>query len=344
MRIIVTAVMLAAVIFGLTAADAATAPKVLLVVSGHGVDEGKTRPGFEMDELTQAYLLFAANGLSVDIASPHGGPVVADKFDAGKLYNAAFGNDAEAAAKLAKTLTLGAVRASDYAAVMLIGGKGAMFDLPRSTALSALLASTYADGGVVAAVCHGPAALVPVRLSDGRSLVAGRAVTGFTDEEEALFGKRWAPQFAFLLETELRRVGARFSEADIMLSHVVADGHLITGQNPYSLPAATEAVIRALGRVPAPRHAWADERSMALVARALGGDTAWAVAELAQDAGLYDTALIAIWGYYRAQAAGTDPVGLRAGLAIMELAAPHYPEPQLAAAISETRAKLAQQR
>ena len=172
--------------------DVATkADRVLLVVSSHGADGGKTRPGFEMDELSQAYAVFADNGLTVDIASPAGGVVVADEFDPKKPYNSRFIADPAASAKLASTLALAKAASESYAAVFVVGGKGAMFDLPVNTDLKTLIAQTYEAGGVIGAVCHGPAALMNVPLKDGTSLIAGRAVTGFSNEEELLFGKRW---------------------------------------------------------------------------------------------------------------------------------------------------------
>ena len=91
-----------------------TSNRVLLVVSGNGADEGKTRPGFEMDELTQAYAVFTHNGLSVDIASPAGGAVVADRFDRRKPYNERFLSDAAAAAKLTDTRSLASLSDVSY--------------------------------------------------------------------------------------------------------------------------------------------------------------------------------------------------------------------------------------
>ena len=318
----------------------ATSERVLLVVSGHGADEGKTRPGFEMDELTQAYAVFAHNGLEVDIASPAGGAVVADRFDRKKPYNERFLSDPAAAAKLTNTRSLASLGDVAYGAVFVIGGKGAMFDLPVNATLKTLLASTYEAGGVIGAVCHGPAVLMNVPLKSGASLLDGRAVTGFSNEEEALFGKNWAPLFPVLLENGLRGSGARFSEAPLMLNHVVADGRLVTGQNPYSTAAAAEAVVRAMGRTPAPREPWADERSMTLLGQMLAGDKADARAAFAANPAAYDVPLIAMWGYYRAQAAGSDSAALANGLEVMELAKPHFSRPELVAAIADARSKL----
>lgn len=318
----------------------ATPPRVLIVVSGNGAGEGKTRPGFEMDELSQAYAVFTDNGLAVNIASPSGGAVTADKFDPAKPYNKRFLGDAAAVAKLAQTRPLSAT-GDGYDAVFIIGGKGAMFDLPVNADLKTLLAKTDAAGGVVGAVCHGPAALVNVPLADGRTLVRGRRVTGFSNAEEVLFGKRWAAQFPVLLEDGLRGAGGQFSAAPMMLEHVVTDGRLVTGQNPYSTPAAAEAVVRALGRTPVARQPWADERSIALVSRILAGQGAEARRLLAANPGNYDVPLIAMWGFYRAKAAGDDPKALAGAIEVMEIAQPHFAEPQLVAAITDSRSRLA---
>ena len=318
--------------------------RVLLVVSGYGADDGKTRPGFEMDELTQAYAVFADNGLEVDIASPAGGAVVADRYNRNKPYNNRFLSDAAAAAKLTGTRSIASVRDEKYAAIFVIGGKGSMFDLPINTDLKTLLASTYEAGGVIGAVCHGPAVLMNVPMKNGGSLLAGRAVTGFSNEEEILFGKGWLPSFPVLLENGLRGSGAKFSEAPMMLSHVVTDGRLVTGQNPASTVGAAEAMIKAMGRTPAPRQHWADERSMTLLSETLKGDKARAVTAFKADPKLYDVPLIAMWGFFRAQSAGSDRAALAHAVEMMELASPHFSRPELVAAIADGRSKLAQPR
>lgn len=315
--------------------------RVLLVISGNGLDDGKARPGYEMDELSQAYVIFADNGLQVDIASPSGGTVVADKFNPAKPYNSRFLGDPKAVEKLTSSRALTSVSDEKYAAIFVIGGKGAMFDLPINTNLKTMLAATYQAGGVIGAVCHGPAVFMNLPLKGGASLLEGRAVTGFSNEEEALFGKGWASSFPVLLENGLRGSGAKFSEARIMLSHVVTDGRLVTGQNPYSTAAAAEAVVKAMGRPLAPRQPWADERSMALISQMLDGDKAKARASFNADPSQYDVPLIATWGLFHAQSAGSDRGALTQGIEVMELASPHFTRPELTSAIADARSKLA---
>lgn len=320
-------------------AHAAVPDKVLIVVSGEGRDQGKTRPGYEFDELSQAWLIFKANGLQVDVASPQGGAVEADKYNAQEPFNAALLGDAEAMRTLAATRSTRDVKAADYAAIYVVGGKGAMFDLPRDNALASLLAEAYMQGAVIGAVCHGPAALVDVKLGDGTSLVAGKAMTGFTNEEEAVFGKRWAKEFPWQLEDALRGRGARWREAPLMMAKVVVDGRLVTGQNPYSTPGVADAIVRATGRTPVVRTPWRDELTMALAARARSGDVPGAADALAHDRERYHVDLLGMLGYYQAQAAGGDD-DLRHALTLMQLAMPYMAQPQLKLGAAEAHLRL----
>lgn len=318
---------------------AAERERVLIVVSGEGRDAGKTRPGFEMDEFAQAWLIFRDNGLAIDVASPNGGKVEADKYDAKEAFNASVLADPQAVSKLGATLATRDVRAADYKAVFVVGGKGAMFDLPVDKSLAALVADVYEAGGVVSAVCHGPAALVDVRLDDGTPLVAGKSLTGFSNEEETVFGKRWAKEFRFLLEDAMRERGARWQEAPLMMPKVVVDARIVTGQNPYSTPAAAEAVVRALGRKPVARTPWRDEVTMTLVERLLAGEADAARKALADDRERYHVDLIGLLGYYQLKTAADD-AAVRRALAIMQLAEPHMPAPQIGLGIAEAWLKL----
>lgn len=319
---------------------AAPAPKVLLVVSSEGRDQGRTRPGFEMDEFAQAWLLLRANGLDVDVASPAGGAVEADRYDASTDYNARLLADALAQSKLRATLSTASLRAADYRAVFVMGGKGAMLDLPGDAALQRVIAAVDAQGGVIAAVCHGPAALAEVKRADGQPLIAGRRLTGFTNEEEAAFGKRWSAQYPWLLEDRLKAGGARWEEASLMLPRVVVDGRLITAQNPFSTAAATEAVLRALGREPQPRAPFRDEATLALAQRWLDGEHAEVQARLAADTAAYKMELIAMLGVTQYKQA-SDDANRRQGLALMRLAEPHFKHAQLARTIAQARQALA---
>lgn len=315
-------------------AGPAQSGKILLVASGHGRDEGRTQPGFEMDEFAQAWAVFRDNGFEVELASPSGGPVQADKFDVGKPYNARALADPKAMRQLGATIATGSVDPSRYAAVYVLGGGGAMFDLFADPALQKLLAANYEAGGVVGGVCHGPAVFSAVRLSDGRFLVDGRRVTGFTNDEEKLFGERWSSSYPLLLETGLRDRGARFEQGAVMLPFVVADGRLVTGQNPFSTALTAEAMVRAMGREPITRQPYADERSLLLVARFLKGERQQAASELGAETKGYDVPLIGVYGDILAAQAGKDAARLETALSLMHLAASKVWHPRLELAIA----------
>lgn len=315
------------------------AGRILIVVSGEGRDQGKTRPGYEFDELSQAWLIFKANGFAIDVASPQGGAVEADRYNPQQPFNAALLADTEATRMLAATRRTDQVKAADYAAIYVVGGKGAMFDLPRDTALASLLADAYTQGAVIGAVCHGPAALVDVKLGDGTSMVAGKAMTGFTNEEESVFGKRWAKEFPWQLEDALRARGAHWQEAPLMMSKVVVDGRLVTGQNPYSTAGVAEAIIRATGRRPVSRTPWRDELTMGLAAQARAGDVGAAAAALAADGARYHVDLLGMLGYYQAQAAADDQ-DLRHALQLMQLALPYMAQPELKLGAAQAHLRL----
>ncbi|KAF8058080.1 HSP31 [Scenedesmus sp. PABB004] len=120
-----------------------------------------------------------------------------------------------------------------------------MYDLAVSEQLGDLLTQAAAAGKLIAAVCHGPAGLLPGKGPDGRPLVAGRRVTGFTDSEEAAVGKDKIMPFS--LEARLRDAGADFARAPDWAECVVRDGNLITGQNPGSAVGLARELLAALG-------------------------------------------------------------------------------------------------
>ena len=181
--------------------------------------------------------------------------------------------------------------------------------------------------------------LADVRLRDGTPLVQGKALTGFTNEEEAIFGKRWAKEFPWLLEDRLRARGAHWQEAPLMMAKVVVDGRLVTGQNPYSTPGVADAIIRATGRTPVARTPWRDELTMGLAAQVRAGDVGAAATALATDGRRYHVDLLGMLGYYQAQAATRDE-DVRHALQLMQLALPYMPQPELRLGAAEAHLRL----
>ncbi len=244
-----------------------TAPRgrILAVVSSRPrMLDGQSRAGYELTELSRAYWVFEGAGFAVDIASPEGGqpPQVLDDDLVDADY--AFLNEPATQAAVRSTLSLEQVDPARYAAVYIVGGKGAMLDLHGNPALQHILAEVYRGGGVLAAVCHGPAALIGVELAPGQPLLAGRRVTGFSNAEELFLIKDPVHKLGFMLQDALD-ADARFVEGPMYLEHIVEDGRLLTGQNPWSTWALAEATVRALGATPATRPRSPEERAVDLM-------------------------------------------------------------------------------
>jgi putative intracellular protease/amidase len=316
--------------------------KVLMVVSGngHSEKEGEEKPGYEFDEFSKAYAVFKDNGITVDIASPKGGQVEADKYNPEKPYNAVVLADKAIMVKLDNTLATSAIDAKNYDAVFIVGGKGAMFDLPKDTALHKVIADIYQQQGIVAAVCHGPAALVNVKLKDGSYLVANKTVNSFTNQEEKLFGQKWIKDFDFMLEDKLAERGANFQSSKIMLSHVAIDGRLITGQNPTSTVDVATALVKSLGLTPVKSETEIEDKTMAVVAKYIDGDKS-ALEILANNQDQYYMPLVGMYGFYFLKIADTTK-DFEQALALMKVAQKVINSPNLDIKIAATQAKLGQ--
>ena len=312
--------------------------KILMVVSAYGEKQGEVKPGYEFDEFSKAYLVFKANGIKVDVASPKGGGVEADKYDPSASYNANVLADDAIMAKLNNTLATSEVNAKNYAAVFIVGGKGAMFDLPKDKALQSLVADIYQQQGSVAAVCHGPAALVDVKLPDGSYLVANKAINGFTNTEEQLFGQKWLSKFDFKLEDKLIERGGKFQSSDIMLSHVAIDGRLITGQNPTSTTEVAAALVKSLGYENVEMELSKDDKTLALVAKLLAGDKS-VLASFEKNEQDYHLALVGMYGFYYLKIAQND-VQLEQALDLMIAAHSAIENPMLDMKIATAQQKL----
>lgn len=224
----------------------ASPKKILLIVTSHEkLGETEDRTGFWLEELAAPYREFVNAGAAVDIASPRGGRPPADpKSESTKNEAVAwFLADPEATAKLATTIPIREV-APNYDAYFVVGGHGAMWDLAESAEVQDLLARAFQNGRVVAAVCHGPGALVNVKLASGDPLVKGRRVAGFSNAEEDAVGLTKVVPFS--LETKLRELGGHYEHGPMWAPFAVRDGKLVTGQNPSSSALVAQETLAAL--------------------------------------------------------------------------------------------------
>lgn len=218
--------------------------RVLFVVTNH-TELGDTgqETGFDLTEVTKPYRVLRDAGFEVDFASPSGGdaPVDPKSRDRDDADGAAFLDDPAAREKIRHTRRAGELRASDYDAIFFAGGHGTMWDFPDASDLQRLAADIHDSGGVVAAICHGPAALLHVRLASGHRLIEGRRVSCFTNEEEREVGRETI--VPFLLASRLEELGATHTKAPPFEEHVEVHGRLVTGQNPASAEALAEEML-----------------------------------------------------------------------------------------------------
>jgi putative intracellular protease/amidase len=223
---------------------------ILMVLTSHDQlgDTGK-KTGFWLEEFAAPYYVFKDAGAQITLASPKGGqpPLDPKSDDPGAQTDATrrFKADTDAQKVLANTVVLASVRAEDFDAVFYPGGHGPLWDLAEDAQSIALIEKTFAAGKPLALVCHAPGVLRHAKAPDGKHLVAGRKVTGFTNtEEEAVQLTKIVP---FLVEDMLKANGGQYSKGADWAPYVLTDGNLITGQNPASSEQGAHAVLQQLG-------------------------------------------------------------------------------------------------
>lgn len=223
--------------------------KILMVLTSHDQlgDTGK-KTGFWLEEFAAPYYVFKDAGVAITLASPLGGqPPLDPKSDEPDFQTDAtrrFKADAQAQAVLAATHKLSDMASGDFDAVFYPGGHGPLWDLAEDKSSIALIETMLRAGKPVAAVCHAPAVLRHPKI-DGKSVVQGKSVTGFTNTEEAAAGL--TDIVPFLVEDMLKSNGGNYSKGADWQSHVLTDGLLVTGQNPASSEAAAKALLSAAG-------------------------------------------------------------------------------------------------
>ncbi|MFF3322764.1 type 1 glutamine amidotransferase domain-containing protein [Streptomyces sp. NPDC002889] len=228
---------------------------ILFVVTGADfwtlADGTKHPSGFWAEEVVSPYEAFTAAGHRIVVATPGGVVPTVDRASLDPTVNG--GQDGadkvaralEAVTELQQPAKLEDVDLADYDAVFYPGGHGPMEDLAVDTRSGDLLTAALASGKPLGVVCHGPAALLAARGSDGTSPFAGYKLTGFTNAEETQAGL--ADRAKWLLQDRLVELGADFQEGEPWAPHVVVDRNLVTGQNPASSAPLAAKVLKALG-------------------------------------------------------------------------------------------------
>jgi putative intracellular protease/amidase len=224
---------------------------VLMLVTSHDQLGNTGKPtGIWGEELSTPYYELIDAGIDVVIASPKGGRPpfatgsVKEPIEANEGSMKRFLTDPVAMKKFNESVQATQVQSGDYDGIFLPGGHGTMWDTATDQATARLVGEIFSAGKPTAAVCHGPAGLVKAKRSDGQSILLGKKVNGFTNEEETAAGLM--DVVPFHLETVMRQLGGQFENGPMWGPYAVRDGNLITGQNPASSALVARHMVDAL--------------------------------------------------------------------------------------------------
>jgi putative intracellular protease/amidase len=221
--------------------------KALIVVTSHDkLGTSGKQTGFWLCEATHAYLVLESKGFEIDFVSPLGGkaPVDERSLEPENAVNKTFNEKKDAVSKLENTLKPKDIKPEDYSVVIFVGGHGALWDFVDNKYFEKIAAKVYENGGIVAASEHGQAALLDVKLSNGRKLIEGRSVAAFNNEQEAEM--KLTEFLPFSLEDEIIKRGAKFTEAPNWKPRVAVSERLITGQNTASMKYLLDEIVKLL--------------------------------------------------------------------------------------------------
>ena len=235
--------------------------KILIILSAAdnlSLRDDLTAPGgFWAQELVEPYHIFMEHGHTIDIATPRGKPAVLDETslqaqfhnnDPGRVLNLREQLDEIEGWRAPLSIERLAFTNLEYGALFFPGGYGPLADLASSSATGNAIKRITADGGLIGAVCHGQAALLPAR-HDGRWLFAGYQLTCFSRAEESAAG--FAERLEWLLAERLQTEGGEMTFGTPGSSHVVIDRQLYTGQNPASAGKLAFEMARSLKKMSA---------------------------------------------------------------------------------------------
>ena len=235
-----------------------TPRKVLMVVANPSVSTTIGWPvGFWASELTHPWYEFREVGYEVTLASPDGGKVEVDAlsdprdssgYSADDVISMGFLNTPTLATMLEETKKLSELELDEFDAIVVCGGQSPMFTFRDNEDLKQAISHFYESERPTAVLCHGTAALMDVKLSDGSYLIEGKTMTGFADVEEedadAAVGQKVMP---WHIEDAAKERGANYVQGGLWRAFAIQDGPLITGQQQYSGREVAKLVIEALG-------------------------------------------------------------------------------------------------
>lgn len=220
--------------------------KVLIVLTNETRYQGTDDPtGLWLGEATEFAESMEQAGIKVDYVSPKGGFVPLDprsmKYTNKSIMEFYETKDFQQRA-LTQSLRPDQINPADYSAIYYTGGHGVMWDFPDDPKLQKIALSIYNNDGYITSVCHGVAGLLNIKDNNGKYLIAGKTITGFTTAEEIIAGKKSV--VPFLNKQEVEKLGGNFKKKRAYKEYAVQDGHFITGQNPFSPKAVARLLLK----------------------------------------------------------------------------------------------------
>lgn len=233
-----------------------TKGKILMVAANKTQANNGWPLGVWAAELSHPYDELTHAGYTVDIASPEGGNLFIDPYSdprhesgysTNDITSLGFLSSPKTAELLNNTPSLASIDAKDYAAIIVAGGQSPMYTFRGNTRLQNLITQFYESGKPTAALCHGVAALVDTRLSNGRYLIKGKRVTGFSLNEDQFVEQTLKTKiFDWYVEPAMKARGANYVQGGMWADFAVADKNLITGQQQHSGRSVARLVIKQL--------------------------------------------------------------------------------------------------
>lgn len=223
--------------------------KILIVLTSHEKlgDTGQ-KTGFWLEEFAAPYYILLDAGADITLASPDGGEPPRDPHsevhDAQTDFTKRFKHDDTVQRALGSTIKLAKIDAAKFDTLFFSGGHGPLWDLAENADSQRLVETFMAEDRPLAAVCHAPAIFKHVKKADGQSVVSGCRVTGFSNTEEAWMGLTDIVPFS--VEDMLKANGGLYEKGPDWGAYMVADGQLVTGQNPASSEAVAEELLKLL--------------------------------------------------------------------------------------------------
>jgi len=225
--------------------------KALIVCTSAEKYAGMDRAtGLWLGEAVHFYEVMEKAGIECDLCSPKGGYIPLDpvslQFNVSAVDWKYYADD-KFRFKLGHSLKPEEVKTENYFAVYFAGGHGTCFDFRDNTKLQEIGKKIYENNGIVSSVCHGAIGLLNIKLSNGKNLIEGKTVTGFSNQEEDM--NQTTAHVPFLTETEMIKRGAYYSKAPAPWEdYSVVDSRIVTGQNPASGGSVGKKVLEIAGK------------------------------------------------------------------------------------------------